>query len=65
MTNYITSPITTYCEDNELFETKVGTEAAGMPLYYTVWGKTEYISRERANNLVLMLNSISLPLITE
>jgi len=53
---YIISPITTYNEWEDLFETKVGKNGEGMPLHYIVYGKTEKESRERAERLILIEN---------
>lgn len=48
---YIISPITTYDDEQLLYATKLGIEGKNMPLHYTVWGKTEQESRERAERL--------------
>lgn len=55
---YIISAITTYCEDEELYFTKVGIDNKYMPLLYSVWGNTEQISRDRAQHLVDHINEI-------
>jgi hypothetical protein len=52
---YIISPITTLNNESELYETKVGVEGKNMPLHYTVHGKTEKESRERAERLVSIM----------
>ena len=53
---YIISPITTYDEDEQLYYTKVGVD--NMQLHYIVCGQSKSISRERAENLVSLLNNI-------
>lgn len=58
MKKYLISPITTYCEEQELFATKIGIESTLMPLYYSVWGKSEAQSRARAEQLTQLLNNI-------
>lgn len=55
MKKYIISPVTTFDEDEELFLTKVGLDAPGMPLHYIVCAKTELQSRVMANLLVSIL----------
>lgn len=55
MKKYIISPITTYCEEQELFATKIGVEGKHMPLHYTVWGNSEAQSRSRAEKLAEIL----------
>lgn len=59
MNKYIISPITTYNEDELLYETKVGYNSIGMPLHYIVLGLSEDISRQRAMQLAELLNSIT------
>lgn len=53
---YIISPISTYDNDNLLWETKIGTDEKDMPLKYSTWGKTEAESRDLAKHLILILN---------
>lgn len=55
MTKYIISPITTYNEETELYDTKIGVEGRNMPLHYTAHGKTESQSRERAQHLAKII----------
>jgi hypothetical protein len=55
MHNYVVSQITTYDEENMLWETKIGLDRSNMPLLFTSWGKTEYESRQRAEELATML----------
>jgi hypothetical protein len=57
MKRYLISPITVYCEDNMLFETKIAVDAIHMPLHYSVWGATEDISRNRALALAEILTN--------
>lgn len=52
----IVSPVTTFDEEHELYETKVG-EAGGGELLYSAWGKTEKESRERAEWLAKISNN--------
>lgn len=56
---YIISPLTTYNEEEMLFETKVGLSSKDMPLHYIVCGLSEEISRERAQQLADLLNEIT------
>jgi len=51
MKKYIVSPHTFFDADENLWFTKMGIEGKNMPLHYTVWGKTESESRERATTL--------------
>lgn len=53
---YIISPITTWDNDEMLWATKVGVDKKGLPLHYTVWGKTNEESKERAINLLQHLS---------
>lgn len=46
------SPITTFNDESELYDTKVGVKGKNMPLHYTVHGRTELESRQRAIRLV-------------
>jgi hypothetical protein len=48
----IISPITTYNEDNQLFETIVGLNDKQMTLLYVVCGKSEQMSRLLAQGLI-------------
>lgn len=57
MKKYIISPITNYCEEEELFYTKVGLDEIGMPLHYNVWGTTAIESRRRADQLRIILSN--------
>ena len=57
---YIISPVTIYNEDEQLYETKVGLNSKDMPLHYIVCGKSESISRERAQQLAELLNDITI-----
>jgi len=50
---YKISPITVLDNDHELFETHVGN--TDMELLYSVWGKTEQESRQKANQLIELL----------
>lgn len=56
---YIISPVTDYREDELLYETKVGLNSKDMPLHYIVCGLSYDISRERAQQLCDLLNSIT------
>lgn len=49
--------ITVYDADNQLYETKVGTNDKKMILLYSVWGKTEDASKSEAEGLVALLES--------
>lgn len=53
---YIISQISTYDNDNLLWETKIGTDEKDMPLKLSAWGKTEEESRTSASELVKILN---------
>lgn len=53
---FIISPITTYDEENELWETKIGVNTIGMPLYYVAYGKNKEESYDRAKTLVSVLS---------
>lgn len=55
MTKYIVSPITTYNDETELFDTKIGVEGKNMPLHYTAHGKTIKESKERAKTLARII----------
>jgi len=57
MKKYIISPVTTYCEEQDLFATKLGVKGKNMPLHYTVWGKTAADSRARAERLAEILTT--------
>lgn len=57
MKKYIISPITTYCEEEKLYATKLGIEGKHMPLHYTVWGNTEAQSRSRAEELAEIMTN--------
>ena len=57
MKKYIISPVTTYCEEQELYATKIGIEGKHMPLHYTVWGNTEAQSRARAEKLAEIITN--------
>lgn len=52
---YTISPHTLYDADEELYFTKMGIEGKNMPIHYTVWGKTESESRQRAIDLAIIL----------
>ena len=54
---YTISPHTLFDENEKLYITKMGVEGKNMPLHYTVWGKTETESRERANNMGKILTA--------
>lgn len=56
---YIVSSISTYDEDEFLYYTKVGIDAEGLPLHYIACGLSEEISRQRAEALAELLNSIT------
>lgn len=52
------SPITVLDNDHELWETHVGN--SNMDLLYSVWGKSEELSRDKANKLIETLNTIKI-----
>lgn len=52
------SPVTVFDEDNMLFETKVGEKNGKMDLLFSAWGSTEKESKDRANELVKLLNGV-------
>lgn len=52
---YIISPITTYNEDELLYETKIGLDDKRMSLLYIAFGKSEETSKERAQNIADLL----------
>lgn len=52
---YIVSPVTFYDTDKELYYTEIAVDQRQMPLHYTVWGKTENESREKAIRLAEIL----------
>lgn len=54
---YVISPITTYNDDSQQFETKVGINTKHMPLQYIVCGETEANSRSKAERLVDILDN--------
>ena len=58
MTKYIISPITTYNEEEQLFETKIGLDDKDMTLHYLVYGKSDQTSKDRAKGLIELLNAI-------
>lgn len=58
MKEIIASPVTVFDEENELFETKVGEKNGKMDLLFSVWGSAEKESKDRANELVKLLNGI-------
>ncbi len=58
MKKIIVSPVTVFDEDNMLFETKVGEKNGKMDLLFSAWGSTEKESKDRANELVKLLNGI-------
>ena len=47
--------ITSYDNDELLFVTKVGLPTGNMDLLYSVWGKSEKQSKDRAEELVKWL----------
>ena len=49
------SPITVLDNDHELWETHIGNSE--MDLLFSVWGKSEEESRERAKILIFSVNS--------
>jgi hypothetical protein len=53
--DYIISPVTTFDEDEELWQTKVGTKGKNMLLHYTVWGVSQENSRSKAEALARIL----------
>lgn len=57
MNEYIVSPVTVYDDEHQLFGTKVGLNTQKMPLHYTCWGKTEWESRQRADELTKNLSN--------
>jgi len=57
MKKYIISPHTLFDADENLYFTKMGIEGKNMPIHYTVWGKTESESRDRANALAEILTA--------
>ena len=52
MSKFIISTVTTWDDENQLWETKVGSDDKDMPLLYSVWHKEESRSRLRAMELV-------------
>lgn len=54
-TQVIESPVTTFDEEHELYETKVG-ESDGGDLHFSVWGKIESASRAKAEMICKMIN---------
>lgn len=54
---YIISPITTWDDEQLLWQTKLGIEGKNMPLHYTVWGKTQLESRQRTERLAEILTT--------
>ena len=50
------SPITVLDNDHELWETHIGNSE--MDLLFSVWGKSEELSRYKANELINILNTI-------
>lgn len=65
MKKYTISPVTFFDEDEKLYFTKMGGDGKHMPLHYTVWGKSETESRERANSLAEILTAHYSPAITK
>lgn len=57
--NYIISPVTTYDDENQLFETKIGDDSPEMKLLFSVWGPNEKVSRNNAVILGEVLNKIA------
>jgi len=57
MKKYIISPVSSYCEDEQMWATKLGIEGKHMPLHYTVWGNTEAQSRSRAEELAEIMTN--------
>jgi len=53
---YIVSQITSYDNDNELFETYIGLQNKEMTLLYSAWGSTEKESRLMAVRICKLLN---------
>lgn len=49
--NYIVG-VPIYDEDNQLWEVKVGKNDKKMTLLYSVWGKTEEDSYQKAKDIV-------------
>ena len=56
--NYLISPITTWDEEKELYETKIAIDQRNMPLHYSCWGTTIDISRKRAETLGIILTTV-------
>lgn len=57
MKKYIVSPITTWDQEAELWQTQVGLNTPSMPLHFIVCdSKTREKCRERAINLAKLLN---------
>jgi len=56
---YIISTITVFDNDHELWETHVGLDLKfpQMPLRYSVWDFTEQGSRQKAEELVFILEN--------
>lgn len=52
---YFISDATIFDEDEQLWFTKVGSGSKSGSLHYTVWGKNEEESRQKARDLVLLL----------
>ncbi len=59
MKEIIASPVTVFEEENELFETKVGEKNGKMDLLFSAWGATEKESKDRANELAVLLNFVA------
>jgi hypothetical protein len=55
---FIVSPVTTFNEDEELWETKVGREGKDMPLVATFYGNTEKESKKRAEAFCKIMNVV-------
>lgn len=55
---YIASKLTTYDSDDLLYYTKIGENKGEKALYCIVAGKSITTSRERAENLVSLLNNL-------
>lgn len=54
---YTISEHTLFDAEENLYFTKMGIEGKNMPLHYTVWGKSESESHQRANDLAEILTA--------
>lgn len=54
---FFISEATIFDEDEQLWFTKVGSGSKSGPLHYTVWGKDKEESRQKARELVAILQA--------